>query len=86
MPIKDAAKKALRQDIRKHAHNVAIKDKIGMLTKKLRKAFDGKNLDEAKTLFVELQKTLDKAGKRRVIHQNKANRLKARLGKRFNVT
>lgn len=73
MPISKAAKKAQRQNIKRHAHNVKIKDEL----KKTIKEASAKNLSKVYSV-------VDKAVKRHIIHKNKAARIKSRLSKKFN--
>ncbi len=79
MPIKQAAKKAFRQDQVKAARNMVMRKKIDSLVKNIRKAVAGKQIAEVEKTFVELQKAIDKAAKRHVLHPNKAARLKSRV-------
>jgi len=74
MPVIQSAKKALRRDQRRTTINKEIKVKIKEILKSTRKNPNKKNLGLA---FM----TLDRAAKKKVIHQNKANRLKSRLSK-----
>jgi len=74
MPVTLSAKKALRRDRRRAIVNKGIKEKAKEVLKKVRKSPTKKNLQEASSV-------LDKAVKKKVIHKNKANRLKSRLSK-----
>lgn len=74
MPILQSAKKALRRDRRRAVINKEIKIKIKEILKSTRKNPNKKNLDLS-------FKILDRAAKKKVIHQNKASRLKSRLSK-----
>ncbi len=74
MPVIESAKKALRRDKRRALVNKRIKEKVKAILKKTRKNPQKKNLKEAFTF-------LDRAAKKKVIHKNKANRLKSRLAK-----
>ena len=80
-----AAKKAIRQSKNKKEHNLFWKRRIKSHAKLIRKMLETKNAD-ADILNKEvnlLQKALDKATKHKVIHKNKANRLKARFAKKI---
>lgn len=72
MPITKSAKKALRQDRRRQIRNLKIKDQLKKALRLTKKKPTAKNLSLAYQL-------LDRAAKKKVIHQNKANRLKSRL-------
>ena len=74
MPVLQSSKKALRRDRRRAVINKEIKIKIKEILKSTRQNPNKKNLDLA-------FKILDRAAKKKVIHQNKASRLKSRLAK-----
>ena len=74
MPVIQSAKKALRRDRRRAVVNKSLKNKIKEVLKKTRQNPNKKNLDLS-------FKILDRAAKKKVIHQNKASRLKSRLSK-----
>lgn len=74
MPVTVSAKKALRRDRRK----TVINRRLRLLLKK--------ELKQARTkptqkLLAQAASALDRAAKKRVIHANKAARLKSRLAK-----
>jgi len=81
----NSAKKAVRQSIKKRAHNLFWKGRVRNATKSLKKSLAAKtpNADILKVSESALQKALDKATKNRVIHKNKANRLKSRYAKKI---
>ena len=79
MPITKSAKKALRQSLRKRAHNLFYKNKIKALFKKVRSLVLQKNIEEAKKLLPSIYKILDKAAKENVIKKNTADRKKSRI-------
>ena len=64
----------MRQDAKRTAHNKEIKDNIRALIKNMRRKPDLKTSGE-------LASILDKAVKIKLIHKNKAARLKSRLSK-----
>ena len=84
MPIIQSAKKAIRQSKRRRLHNLGYKNKIKDLTKKVRKFWADKNIEEAKKLLPSIYKILDKAVKEKVIKKNTASRKKSRLTKAIN--
>jgi ribosomal protein S20 len=69
------AKKAHRGSERKKLHNLFWKKRI----KTARKSFT----ETEKESLVNLQSVLDKAANNKVIHKNKASRLKSRYAKRL---
>lgn len=80
-PITKSAKKALRQSLRKRAHNLFYKNKIKALFKEVRGLVLKKKIEEAKKLLPSLYKVLDKAAKEKVIKKNTAARKKSRITK-----
>jgi len=74
MPVLQSAKKALRRDGRRKAINQKIKEKVKDVLKKTRQNPNKKNLELSFAI-------LDRAAKKKVIHKNKASRLKSRLAK-----
>jgi len=81
MPIKQAAKKALRQSITHKKRNLTYYGKIKDLIKQIRSLVSQKKIKEAKDLLPQVYKALDKAAKVGVIKKNAANRKKSRLTK-----
>lgn len=81
MPIKQAAKKALRQSIKRHANNLVYKNKLKGLIKEIRLLVSQKKMKEAKNLLPQIYKALDKAAKVNVIKKNAASRNKSRIAK-----
>ena len=74
MPIIKSAKKKMRKDKVRTAHNKLKKDAIKMVVKNMRRTPSKEN-------FSSLESVLDKAVKTNFIHMNKASRLKSRLSK-----
>ena len=81
MPIKDAGKKAMRSDARKALANRRIRGTYRSKIKSTLAAISSGDIAEAKKLFVDVQKTLDKAAKKGVIKKDTAARRKSRLNK-----
>jgi len=79
MPIKQAAKKALRQSLRRQKRNLIYYHKIKGLIKKVRVLTSQKKTNEAKSLLPEIYQVLDKAAKVGVIKKNTASRQKSRV-------
>lgn len=74
-----SAKKAVRSSQRKKIHNLSWKKRYKNSIKDLSKSLSDK--DDAGVLkekLEALQKVLDKSSKEKVIHKNKANRLKSK--------
>lgn len=86
MPNTKAAKKAVRSSKAKQTHNLYWKAKYKLALKELKKALDVKASDTVlQEKFKVLQKALDKASKEKVIHKNKASRVKSRYAKKATV-
>ncbi len=78
MPNTTSAKKRLRQNIVRRDQNRAAKSALRTQLRKVREAIASGDTAKAAHLEQEL-KDLDQAGSRRIIHPNKASRLKSRL-------
>lgn len=79
MPQTASAKKALRVSIRRRAVNDRWRDTFRSLERKFRHAVTEKKPDEARSLYQELQSTLDRMARRHIVHRNTAARRKSRL-------
>jgi small subunit ribosomal protein S20 len=79
MAITSSAKKALRQSFRKKIFNLARKEAIYTVTKKIKKLIKEKKTAEAKAMLPELYKAYDKAAKTNYIKKNTASRKKSRM-------
>jgi ribosomal protein S20 len=84
MPITKAAKKALRQTEQITKKNKVIKAEIDTLKKNFLKLIQEGQENEAKKLWLKLQKKFDKAAKHNIIKPNTVNRAKSRLQTMFN--
>ncbi|MDD3887641.1 MAG: 30S ribosomal protein S20 [Patescibacteria group bacterium] len=79
MPIKHAAKKALRKSKRQQKINLVWKDKIKKITKKVQELIKNNKKEEAKKELATAYKIFDKACKAGKIKKNTASRKKSRL-------
>lgn len=79
MPNKDSAKKYMRVSAKKQLKNNEWFSKLSNLERKFKKAVATGKKEDAATLSKELQKTLDRAARRNVIHKNAAARTKSRI-------
>jgi small subunit ribosomal protein S20 len=84
VPIKKAAKKHLRQSIKRRAKNLTVKENIKENIKNFRKLILAKNIKEAQTQLQKCYKLLDKAVTYGTIKKNTASRKKSRLAKALN--
>ncbi|MEA3357784.1 MAG: 30S ribosomal protein S20 [Patescibacteria group bacterium] len=78
------AKKAIRVTKRKTARNEKVRAKIVRLMKKTRKLVEKGEKKVAEQQLLNVYKALDKAAKRRIIHPNKAARMKSNITKKVN--
>ena len=80
-----SAKKAIRSSARKASHNSMWEKMIKDATKSLKAELEVKSpkAEDLNTRLTKLQKVLDKAAKEKVIHKNKANRIKSRYAKKI---
>jgi len=80
MPNLKTAKKNLRKSKKRATANKEYKKKIDFLFKKIKKEVKakGKNVKE---MIKEFYQVVDKTAKRKIIHKNKAARLKSRVTK-----
>jgi small subunit ribosomal protein S20 len=79
MPNTTSAKKRLRQNVVRRLRNRAAKSSVRTQIRKVREAVQSGELEKAEQEFRSVAKKLDRAGSSRVIHPNKAARLKSRL-------
>ena len=84
MPIKQHSKKALRQNIKRAARNMKVREDIKTLLKKIRKAVDIKQ-DKTKieAMIKDVQKKLDKAAQKKIFKKNTVARKLSRLVKYY---
>jgi len=76
------------KDLRKNKRREVVNDRMRSRSKKSVKKFNtllsDNNIDEAKATLKHIYKVLDKAAKKNVIKDGKADRLKGRLTKKLN--
>ena len=84
MPIKHAALKQLRKDIKRNKRNSATRSELGTLTKRVAQLIQSKQIDDARTALSQLVGRFDRAAKKGVLHRNRAARFKSRLTRRLN--
>jgi small subunit ribosomal protein S20 len=74
MPVTTSAKGALKKDQARTLINLKIKDRLKKTIKTFRQKPTAKN-------YALVSQILDRASKKKIIHKNKASRLKSRLSK-----
>jgi small subunit ribosomal protein S20 len=79
-----SAKKNIRSSAKKKAHNDMWEARFKSAKKSLSKSISaGDKAEVVKEKFIALQKSLDKAAKEKVIHKNKANRVKSNYARKI---
>ncbi len=73
------SRKRARQAIKRNKHNSQIRAKVRTFIKKVASAIEAGNKKEAISGFAEMQKNLDQAVNKGLIHKNQAARKKSRL-------
>jgi small subunit ribosomal protein S20 len=79
MPNTATAKKRLRQNVARRDRNRSAKSALRTQIRKLREAITVGNLDTCQSEFRATVKRLDKAAAKKIIHANRAARLKSRM-------
>ncbi len=81
MPHHKSAEKRLRQNEKARMRNKSRKSKIKSSIRKLNEAIEEKNHEAMDKNFKTVEKLLDKAATKKLIHTNKAARDKARFSR-----
>ena len=81
MPQRKNAIKALRQNHKRHLHNLDIKTDLRKTVKNFLKAVENKDKTDAQGKLKVLFKKIDKATKRNLLHKNTASRRKSRFAR-----
>ena len=84
MPNSNSAKKRLRQNVKRRAHNRTIKSAMRNQIRKLRVAMEASDKEQIDTEFRLVGKKIDQAASKNIIHKNTAARLKSRMARRIN--
>jgi small subunit ribosomal protein S20 len=85
MPNTKSAKKRLRQNVRRRAHNRTIRSAMRTQMRKVRERLEAEDAAGAEAELRVATKKLDQAAAKNVIHKNAAARLKSRLARRLNA-
>jgi small subunit ribosomal protein S20 len=85
MPHSRSAKKRVVQNEKSREANKALKSALRTQLKKVREAIEAGDSAKAEAELPAAMKHLDKAGKSRVLHPNKAAREKSRLQRDVNA-
>ncbi len=79
MANSQSSKKRARQAIKRNKHNSQIRAKVRTFIKKITYALEAGNKEHAQSGFTAMQKTIDQAVNKGLIHKNQAARKKSRL-------
>jgi small subunit ribosomal protein S20 len=71
--------KRARQAIKRNKHNSQIRAKVRTFIKKVAYAVEAGNKEEAQSEFADMQKNIDQAVNKGLMHKNQAARKKSRL-------
>ena len=85
MPNIASAAKRHRQNLKRRARNRAVKSELKTRIGTVREAADSGKLEDAESAFREAVAKLDRAAAKRIIHPNRAARLKSRLSAHLKV-
>lgn len=85
MPNLKTSIKDLRKNKRREVVNDRLRERSKKSVKKFNTLLSDNNIDEAKATLKHIYKVLDKAAKKNVIKDSKADRLKGRLAKKLNT-
>lgn len=85
MPNLNNAKKALRQSVKRAERNALVTANIAYMRRSFRKLLEGKKVEDARKLLVDLTQALDKAVSKNILKKNTVARLKSRATKNLNA-
>jgi small subunit ribosomal protein S20 len=80
-----SAKKRIRQDAKRRAHNRWRKGQVRDVVRDFDEALVAGDLDKAQEQLKVVYKTLDKVASQGILHKNAASRKKSRLTVRLNA-
>lgn len=79
-----SSQKRARQAVKRNKHNAPISASVRTFIKKVANAIEGNDKKKATNDFAIMQKNLDKAVNKKLIHKNQAARKKSRLNAKIN--
>jgi small subunit ribosomal protein S20 len=86
MPIIQSAIKRMRQEKTRRARNAITKKNYKFLMKEFETLISEKKIEQAAKLYPQVQKSIDFATKKNILHKNNAARKKSRLAKMIGTT
>lgn len=84
MPNSNSAKKRLRQNVKRRAHNRTIKSAMRNQIRKVSEAMEASDKEQIDAEFRLAGKKIDQAASKNIIHKNTAARMKSRMARRIN--
>jgi small subunit ribosomal protein S20 len=85
LAVKGSAEKSQRKSEVRRLRNKSVKNRIRTEVRKFLESVESKDKEKAATLFVNCQKLLDTAARKRIIPKQTAARKKSRLHARLNA-
>ena len=85
MPQHASPKKSVRQDKKRRMKNRSVKTYLKTAINKLEAAIEGGDMEAAQQVFKTAIRMHDKASNKKIIHKNKAARIKSLLSKKMNA-
>ncbi len=83
MPIIKSAKKRMRQNVRRNAHNRMRRSTLRTSIRRLHEAIAAGDRDAIQAQWVQTQGLIDRTARLGIIHRNAAARTKSRLARRI---
>jgi len=83
MPNNNSAEKRLRQNKKRRQHNKAIKTSLRGNLRKVDIAVADGDVDSSEPAFRNVSRQLDQVASKKIIHPNKAARLKSRMSSKL---
>ena len=74
-----SALKRIRQNIKRTARNRSLKSDVRTVIKKLRVIIETKDIEKAREAYPQVQKNIDKAITKGILHKKTGSRYKSRL-------
>lgn len=84
MPVIKSAIKRVRTNEKNHARNLAVKNEYRAALRHFEEKARTDDTEEAKQAYADASRKLDRAARKRVVHPNKAARLKSKMAKKLN--
>jgi small subunit ribosomal protein S20 len=84
MPIIKSAKKRMRQNERRNAHNRMRRATLRTSIRRLHEAIEAGDRDAVQAQWLKTQGIIDRTARLGIIHPNAAARTKSRLARRIN--